>query len=64
MTYPSIYVEDIDDEQVMVIKVVESKQKPVLVFSNTTALNDLNRLVDKGIIVAKGEKRYRCYILQ
>jgi len=32
--------------------------------SDRTALNDLNELVDKGIIVAKGEKRYRYYILR
>ncbi len=32
--------------------------------SDRTALNDLNELVDKGIIAAKGEKRYRYYILR
>ena len=32
MTYPSIYVEEINDKQVMVIEVVEGKQKPVLAF--------------------------------
>ncbi|MEA2033045.1 MAG: putative DNA binding domain-containing protein [Euryarchaeota archaeon] len=32
MTYPSIYVEEITDKQVMVIEVVEGKQKPVLAF--------------------------------
>jgi len=32
--------------------------------SDRTALNDLNDLVDKGIIVAKGEKRVRFYVLR
>jgi len=32
--------------------------------SDRTALNDLNELVDKGIIGAIGEKRYRYYILR
>jgi len=32
--------------------------------SDRTALNDLNELVDKGVIAAKGEKRYRYYILR
>lgn len=32
--------------------------------SDRTALNDLNELVDKGIIATKGEKKYRYYILR
>jgi len=32
--------------------------------SDRTALNDFNELIKKNIIVAKGEKRYRYYILQ
>ncbi|MBT9148253.1 MAG: hypothetical protein DDT32_02025 [Syntrophomonadaceae bacterium] len=32
--------------------------------SDRTALNDLNELVDRNIIVAKGEKRYRHYMLR
>ena len=31
--------------------------------SDRTALNDLNELIHKNIIVAKGEKKYRYYIL-
>ena len=32
--------------------------------SDRTALNDLNELIHKNIIVAKGEKKYRYYILR
>lgn len=32
--------------------------------TDRTVLNDFNELIDKGIIVAKGEKRYRYYTLR
>jgi len=46
-------------------KITNTEYREVnLNISDRTALNDLNELVDKGIIGAIGEKRYRYYILR
>ena len=32
--------------------------------TDRTVLNDFNEMINKGIIIAKGEKKYRCYLLR